>query len=177
MLPSSDRWVRSLSSSHAAVTHADIDRFPDLCSRRRRDSLPSFTITVAPHEILCSGDEDQGLRTVARIVPKRHHGIVVLGFRSQRELYGRVSLAARAKGNARTVTDLVWPLLPHRCVPSPCSDLSRFIAAGRLNCSIDRVNGIVETNRPDAKNARYASVIKQGDIVLTSVQRLSRVIG
>ena len=56
-------------------------------------------------------------------------------------------------------------------------DLSRFIAAGRLNCSIDHVNGVVETNRPDAKNARYEAVVKQGDILLTSVQRLSRVIG
>lgn len=56
-------------------------------------------------------------------------------------------------------------------------DLARFIAAGRLTCSIDRVNGTVETHRPDAKNARYAAVIKQGDAVLTSVQRLSRVIG
>lgn len=57
------------------------------------------------------------------------------------------------------------------------SDLARFIAAGRLSCTIDRVSGIVETHRPDAKNARYAAVIKQGDAVLTSVQRLSRVIG
>lgn len=57
------------------------------------------------------------------------------------------------------------------------SDLSRFIAAGRLNCSIDRVNGIVETNRPDAKNARYESVVRQGDVLLTAIQRLSRVIG
>ncbi|KAK4699317.1 26S proteasome regulatory subunit N7, partial [Phenoliferia sp. Uapishka_3] len=57
------------------------------------------------------------------------------------------------------------------------ADLSRFIAAGRLNCSIDRVNGVVETNRPDAKNARYEAVVKQGDVLLTAVQRLSRVIG
>ncbi|GAA6051772.1 hypothetical protein JCM3770_004964 [Rhodotorula araucariae] len=57
------------------------------------------------------------------------------------------------------------------------ADLARFIAAGRLSCRIDRVAGVVETHRPDAKNARYAAVIKQGDAVLTSVQRLSRVIG
>ncbi|GAA5978934.1 hypothetical protein JCM21900_006434, partial [Sporobolomyces salmonicolor] len=57
------------------------------------------------------------------------------------------------------------------------ADLARFIAASRLTCSIDRVHGVVETHRPDAKNARYAAVIKQGDAVLTSVQRLSRVIG
>ncbi|BGP31656.1 proteasome regulatory particle subunit [Rhodotorula toruloides] len=57
------------------------------------------------------------------------------------------------------------------------NDLARFISSGRLTCTIDRVNGVVETHRPDAKNARYNAVIKQGDAVLTSVQRLSRVIG
>jgi 26S proteasome regulatory subunit N7 len=31
-------------------------------------------------------------------------------------------------------------------------ELSRFIAAGRLHAKIDKVNGIVETNRPDNKN-------------------------
>ncbi|ORY92467.1 proteasome 26S subunit [Leucosporidium creatinivorum] len=56
-------------------------------------------------------------------------------------------------------------------------DLASFIALSRLNASIDRVAGIVTTNRPDSKNARYAAVIKQGDVVLTSVQRLSRVVG
>ncbi|KAJ1911743.1 proteasome regulatory particle subunit [Tieghemiomyces parasiticus] len=55
-------------------------------------------------------------------------------------------------------------------------DLSRFIAAGRLNCVIDKVNGIVETNRPDVKNAQYQTCIKQGDILLNRVQKLSRVI-
>ena len=34
-------------------------------------------------------------------------------------------------------------------------ELSRFIAAGRLNCKIDKVNGVVETNRPDHKNWQY----------------------
>ncbi|CAO3646709.1 unnamed protein product [Mucor hiemalis] len=55
-------------------------------------------------------------------------------------------------------------------------DLYKFIAAGRLNCVIDKVNGIIETNRPDAKNAQYQSVIKQGDLLLNRVQKLSRVI-
>ncbi|KAJ1977653.1 proteasome regulatory particle subunit [Dimargaris verticillata] len=55
-------------------------------------------------------------------------------------------------------------------------DLSRFIAAGRLNCVIDKVNGIVETNRPDLKNAQYQACIKQGDILLNRIQKLSRVI-
>lgn len=55
-------------------------------------------------------------------------------------------------------------------------DLYKFIAAGRLNCVIDKVNGIIETNRPDAKNAQYQAVIKQGDVLLNRIQKLSRVI-
>ncbi|KAG1643279.1 hypothetical protein G6F44_003980 [Rhizopus delemar] len=55
-------------------------------------------------------------------------------------------------------------------------DLYKFIAAGRLNCVIDKVNGIIETNRPDAKNAQYQSVIKHGDVLLNRIQKLSRVI-
>ena len=55
-------------------------------------------------------------------------------------------------------------------------ELSRFIAAGRLHCKVDRVGGIVETNRPDNKNWQYQATIKQGDILLNRVQKLSRVI-
>ncbi|KAI9619906.1 hypothetical protein H4Q26_013883 [Puccinia striiformis f. sp. tritici PST-130] len=57
------------------------------------------------------------------------------------------------------------------------SELARFIAAGRLNCAIDKVNGIVETKRADGKNAMYTSVLKNGDGLLNSIQKLSRVIG
>ena len=56
------------------------------------------------------------------------------------------------------------------------NELSRFIALGRLNCTIDRVHGVVETNRPSAKNAQYETVIRQGDILLNSVQKLSKVL-
>lgn len=56
------------------------------------------------------------------------------------------------------------------------NELSTFIATGRLHCKIDRVGGIVETNRPDLKNAQFNSVVKQGDLLLNRVQKLSRVI-
>lgn len=56
------------------------------------------------------------------------------------------------------------------------SELSRFIIAGRLNCKIDMVRGVIETTRPDAKNALYQKTIKQGDLLLNRVQKLSRVI-
>jgi len=55
-------------------------------------------------------------------------------------------------------------------------ELSRFIAAGRLHAKVDRVGGIVETNRPDNKNWQYQATIKQGDLLLNRIQKLSRVI-
>ncbi|KAL2651148.1 hypothetical protein R1flu_019276 [Riccia fluitans] len=55
-------------------------------------------------------------------------------------------------------------------------ELSRFIAAGRLTCKIDKVAGVLETNRLDAKNALYQSTIKQGDFLLNRIQKLSRVV-
>ena len=55
-------------------------------------------------------------------------------------------------------------------------ELSRFIAAGRLHCKVDRVGGVVETNRPDSKNWQYQAMVKQGDLLLNRVQKLSRVI-
>jgi len=55
-------------------------------------------------------------------------------------------------------------------------ELSRFIASGRLHAKIDKVGGIVETNRPDSKNAQYQAFIKQGDLMLNRIQKLSRVI-
>eukprot|EP00053_Salpingoeca_punica_P003976 m.46344 g.46344 ORF g.46344 m.46344 type:complete len:400 (+) comp12527_c0_seq2:61-1260(+) len=55
-------------------------------------------------------------------------------------------------------------------------DISRFVAAGRLNCKVDKVADLVETNRPDKKNAQYQSVIKQGDLLLNRIQKLSQFI-
>ncbi|KAJ3369239.1 26S proteasome non-ATPase regulatory subunit 6 [Kappamyces sp. JEL0680] len=55
-------------------------------------------------------------------------------------------------------------------------DLAQFISAGRLNAVIDKVAGVVETNRPDAKNAQYQQTLKDGDNLLNSIQKLSRVI-
>ena len=55
-------------------------------------------------------------------------------------------------------------------------ELSHFIVSGRLNCKIDKVSGVLQTNRPDMKNALYQSLIKDGDALLNRVQKLSRVI-
>lgn len=53
------------------------------------------------------------------------------------------------------------------------NDLSKFIPNKKLNCIIDRVNGIVETNRPDNKNSQYQLLIKNGDSLLTKLQKYS----
>lgn len=55
-------------------------------------------------------------------------------------------------------------------------ELSRFIAAGRLNAKIDKVGDKIETRRPDKKNAQYHDVIKKGDHLLNQIQKLVRAI-
>eukprot|EP01090_Pellita_catalonica_P021451 TRINITY_DN8030_c0_g1_i1.p1 TRINITY_DN8030_c0_g1~~TRINITY_DN8030_c0_g1_i1.p1 ORF type:complete len:398 (-),score=67.35 TRINITY_DN8030_c0_g1_i1:86-1108(-) len=55
-------------------------------------------------------------------------------------------------------------------------ELSRFIASGRLHCKIDKVGGIVVTTRPASKIAQYHDTIKQGDLLLNRVGKLSRII-
>lgn len=39
-----------------------------------------------------------------------------------------------------------------------------------------QVSGIVETNRPDLKNALYQDTIKKGDVLLNRIQKLSKII-
>ena len=55
-------------------------------------------------------------------------------------------------------------------------ELSRFIAAGRINAKIDKVGDIVETSRPDVKSAQYAEIVKKGDALLNQIQKLVRVV-
>ncbi|KAL2347004.1 hypothetical protein Fmac_001004 [Flemingia macrophylla] len=55
-------------------------------------------------------------------------------------------------------------------------EVSRFIASGRLHCKIDRLSGVLETNRPDGSNTLYQATIKQGHFLLNRIQKLSRVI-
>ena len=56
------------------------------------------------------------------------------------------------------------------------AQLSRFIAAGRLTAKIDKFGGVVETNRPDSKNAQYQEMVQKGDVLLNRIQKLGRVV-
>lgn len=57
-------------------------------------------------------------------------------------------------------------------------DLAKFIAAGRIPCTIDRVTGkgIIETNRPDDKNKQYQDVVRQGDQLITKLQKYGQAV-
>jgi len=55
-------------------------------------------------------------------------------------------------------------------------DLSKFIPSKKLNCTIDRVNMLIETNRPDDKNQQYQDVVKLGDELLTDLQKFGQAV-
>ncbi|EME50307.1 hypothetical protein DOTSEDRAFT_41411 [Dothistroma septosporum NZE10] len=55
-------------------------------------------------------------------------------------------------------------------------DLAPFIASQRLPCTIDRVRGIIETQRADDKNRQYNDVVKQGDQLITKLQKYGQVV-
>ena len=55
-------------------------------------------------------------------------------------------------------------------------DLAPFIAAGRLTASIDRVRGVIETQRADSKNRQYADVVARGDQLITKLQKYGQVV-
>ncbi|KAG7088521.1 hypothetical protein E1B28_012505 [Marasmius oreades] len=60
------------------------------------------------------------------------------------------------------------------------SELSHFISTGRLHASIDKVHGVVETTKTSEawgkKTLQFEQVIRQGDVLLNEIQRLSKVL-
>lgn len=87
----------------------------------------------------------------------------VLGYKQFLDSYKSVTLESMSKsfGVSYNFLDL---------------QLSRFIAAGRLTAKIDKFGGVVETNRPDLKNAQYRDMIQKGDLLLNRIQKLARVV-
>ena len=55
-------------------------------------------------------------------------------------------------------------------------DLAKFIAGERIPCTIDRVKGVIETTRPDDKNKQYADVVRQGDTLITKLQKYGQAV-
>ena len=56
------------------------------------------------------------------------------------------------------------------------AEVADFIVLGRLSAKIDKVSSVIESKRLDSKNSLYQAVIKQGDVLLNRIQKLSKVI-
>jgi 26S proteasome regulatory subunit N7 len=53
------------------------------------------------------------------------------------------------------------------------SELASFISSGKLSCKIDKVGGVIESNEKDNRSSMYVEIIKQGDLLLNRMQKLS----
>merc|ERR1712083_1124847 len=53
------------------------------------------------------------------------------------------------------------------------TELASFISSGKLTCKIDKVGGVVESNEADSRSQVYIELIKQGDLLLNRMQKLS----
>lgn len=54
-------------------------------------------------------------------------------------------------------------------------ELCDFIYLGRLTCKIDKVNGVIESCRPDTRSSIFQNIVKNGDFLLNRLQKLARV--
>jgi len=48
-------------------------------------------------------------------------------------------------------------------------ELSTYIYYGKLNCKIDKVSGVIESNRPNRKVELFQNTIQMGDTLLNRV--------
>ena len=53
-------------------------------------------------------------------------------------------------------------------------ELSNFIYIGKLNCKIDKVSGVIESNRSNKKVQLFNETVRKGDALLDRVQKLAR---
>jgi 26S proteasome regulatory subunit N7 len=63
--------------------------------------------------------------------------------------------------------------------PEPANaptQVSEFIVAGRLAAKIDKEAAVVETVPAFERHANYKQLIKEGDLLLNRIQKLSKVV-
>jgi 26S proteasome regulatory subunit N7 len=54
-------------------------------------------------------------------------------------------------------------------------ELSELIASRKLNCKIDKLRGIVESQKADSRISRYDTIIKKGDLLIEKMHKLARI--
>jgi len=55
-------------------------------------------------------------------------------------------------------------------------EIAQFISSKRINARIDKVSGVIETNRADKRNAEFQQILKNGDALLNKLQKLARAV-
>lgn len=101
------------------------------------------------------------------------------GYQQLLQSYRKVGLESMAKdfGVSVDFLDKYVALCPLFLVLlMPARDLSNFIATDRVPCTIDRVQKVIETNRPDDKNKQYNDVVRQGDQLITKLQKYGQAV-
>lgn len=53
------------------------------------------------------------------------------------------------------------------------SELASFISSGKLSCKIDKVGGVIASDVADNRSSIYKEIIKEGDLLLNRMQKLS----
>jgi 26S proteasome regulatory subunit N7 len=101
------------------------------------------------------------------------------GYQQLLQSYRKVGLESMAKDFGVSVYFLdkyVIPSCSRIDHTNVTRDLSNFIATDRVPCTIDRVQKVIETNRPDDKNKQYNDVLRQGDQLITKLQKYGQAV-
>lgn len=48
-------------------------------------------------------------------------------------------------------------------------ELSSLIAQKKMTCKIDKVNGVIQSERIDQRNGLYQQALRQGDLLITKI--------
>ena len=54
-------------------------------------------------------------------------------------------------------------------------ELSEFIASKKINCKIDKLKGIIESQKTDSRLNRYDEILKKGDLLIEKMHKLARI--
>lgn len=54
-------------------------------------------------------------------------------------------------------------------------ELSEFIASKKIHCKIDKLKGIIESQKTDSRLNRYDEILKKGDLLIEKMHKLARI--
>ena len=55
-------------------------------------------------------------------------------------------------------------------------ELFQLIANRKLNCQIDRVNGVVESSKGDQRVGMYKEILRKGDNIVEKMYKVARTV-